>query len=105
MKYERICIMDGTHYEYCPNCNKYNHLPRWMMSFCSDKCHDAFTVFCSYKRGNVTKADARKILEGLNLSNAELLREDFKKIYEEIMNDNQPKKRYKRKKKPDSELN
>ena len=104
MKYERICIMDKQHYEYCPSCNKYSHLPRWMMSFCSDNCHDIFGVFCSYSRGEITKAEAKARLESLDTSRNELFREDFKKQYDEIMVDDAPKKRCRKRKKPDSEV-
>lgn len=110
MKNMRICIMDGKEYEYCPSCHKYDNLPRWMMSFCSDNCHDIFAVFCEYRQNKISKADAAEKLKVL-VSDASALSANFKKTYDEIMTEDKPpveaapKKRSKVKKKPDSELN
>ena len=85
MKHQRICIMCGRSYEYCPNCNKYADKPRWMWNFCSDRCNDICTVLCDYKQGKISAADARKQLYKLNANSIENLGDGFKKDIEDLM--------------------
>ena len=79
MKNERECIVCKTHYEYCPNCSKYDRLPRWMFLFCSQNCHDIYSIENAYDSGAITKEKARERLDSLDLSK----RDDFTQFFAE----------------------
>ena len=97
-KNQRICIMCGSSYEYCPNCNKYADKPRWMWNFCSARCNDICTVVCNYKQGNISAADAKKQLIKLDAKSIDKIGAGFAKDIEDLMavktEESQPEKKF-----------
>lgn len=67
-RFEKHCIVCGTRYEYCSNCDRFSRLPRWMESFHDDNCHKIFNTIMEYKAGVKTVDQAASILKKCDLS-------------------------------------
>lgn len=70
-RFEKHCIVCGTRYEYCSNCDRFSRLPRWMESFHDDNCHIIFNTIMEYKAGVKTAKEAANILKKCDLSHKE----------------------------------
>lgn len=68
MANERICIVCGTQYEYCPKCAKYAHLPKWMWMVDTETCKDLNDVIVGYSIGNKTIDDVKQIVAKHNIT-------------------------------------
>ena len=58
----KTCILCGTKYTYCNNCAEFDHLPYWMICYCSRNCKDIFDTLSAYNMKQITKDKARDIL-------------------------------------------
>lgn len=67
-RFEKHCIVCGTRYEYCSNCDRFSRLPRWMESFHDDNCHIIFNTIMEYKAGVKTAKEAANILKNVILA-------------------------------------
>lgn len=70
-RFEKHCIVCGTRYEYCSNCDRFSRFPRWMESFHDDNCHIIFNTIMEYKAGVKTAKEAANILKKCDLSHKE----------------------------------
>jgi hypothetical protein len=68
---KRICKVDGTVYDYCPNCDKYQNEPKWKVSFCCENCRSVFNTLVDNSVGKLTKKQTRNALSKLDLSKME----------------------------------
>lgn len=71
MAKNRKCLLCGTEYSYCPTCPSDKHLPRFMTTFDSENCKDIFHTLVSNTIGDISDAEAKKILSELDLSRKE----------------------------------
>lgn len=85
MRDEKVCVICGTHYSYCPNCSSYAKEPRWKFLFHDQNCHDIYHVLNDYGANLITKEVARHRLMTLDLSNVKAFRQDFQDQINEIM--------------------
>lgn len=90
MKHERICVVCGSKYSYCPNCDSYNHLPRWMFSFHDENCMNIWSVINDYNAGVKTASEARAELQKLDLSKRDTFTESFKGVIAKINSEGAP---------------
>lgn len=67
----RKCIVCRKEYNYCPHCGHDNSSETWRNSFCSENCRSIFKVCKDYVDKEIKPAEAKKKLEGLNLSRLE----------------------------------
>lgn len=68
MKHERICVVCGKHYAYCPACDEYKDLPKWMFAFCSENCKDIYSTFNALNAGTISEEDAKARFKELDIS-------------------------------------
>lgn len=81
MIHERTCIICGKHYSYCPNCERYNDMPRWMYLFDDEECKNIYLVINDYRTGAITKDEAMTMLYPYDVSK---VKGNFKKYIDEI---------------------
>ena len=55
-RFDKICIMCGTHHKYCGHCDDYKHLEPWHENFDNDNCHTIFNLIMNYRTGTQTPA-------------------------------------------------
>ena len=84
MKHERECEICGAHYEYCPNCDSYAHLPRWMFLFHSKNCKNIYDIINDYRTGALNADKAKTRLSKLDMSGRDTFKAPIKKIIDEI---------------------
>ena len=68
-KYHKTCVVCGKEYEYCPNCAKYNTLPKWHTIFHDENCKTIFEICNSFVGGDITKEEAKAALAKCDLKN------------------------------------
>lgn len=85
VKDNKTCILCGNKYTYCNNCAEFDHLPYWMVCYCSKNCKDIFDTLSAYNMNQITKDEAKKILEDCNLSNKHAFRESTLSCVNSIM--------------------
>ena len=64
----RICSVCRKEYEYCPKCREYEHLPVWMLAFCSENCKSIFNATSDYEDGKISANEAKQLIDTLDLS-------------------------------------
>ena len=71
LKHERTCVVCGTKYSYCSHCGEYNPKETWRYVYCSLNCKAVFNACSGFAFGDLTKAEARKLLKKCDLSKRE----------------------------------
>ena len=69
MSKERLCIVCGQSYLYCPHCDKNNKQNRWKINYCSENCRDVFKTCSNYEGGLISLEEAYDTLIKLNIQN------------------------------------
>lgn len=67
-RFEKHCMLCGTRYEYCGNCDRYRNSPRWMETLDTENCRTILHTVMEYKAGLKSAAAAAKILKSCDLS-------------------------------------
>lgn len=67
-RFEKHCMLCGTRYEYCGNCDRYRNFPRWMETLDTNNCRTILHTIMEYKAGLKTVAEAAEILRSCDLS-------------------------------------
>lgn len=67
-RFDKICIMCGTHHKYCGHCDDYKHLEPWHENFDNDNCHTIFNLIMNYRTGTQTPAECKEAMEECDLS-------------------------------------
>ena len=88
----KTCILCGTKYTYCNNCAEFDHLPYWMICYCSRNCKDIFDTLSAYNMKQITKDEARNILSKCDLSNKQSFKESTLNCINSIMEETVAKK-------------
>lgn len=96
-RFYKQCLVCKTTYEFCQFCSRFDHLPRFMTTFCSQNCKDVFDTACAYEQGKMSQGEAKENLNNLDLSRRmyytgsiatsvnKILGEDSKKETEEVV--------------------
>lgn len=74
----RKCAVCGTEYSYCPKCGKDNNKPTYFFTFCSENCHDIYSLASKYENGQITDIQAKELLDKCNLTLFEKFRQSYK---------------------------
>ena len=67
-RFEKHCLLCGAKYEYCGNCDRFNHFPRWMETLHNENCQTILHTVMEYRGGLKSAAEAAKILRSCDLS-------------------------------------
>jgi hypothetical protein len=79
-RFEKHCIICGAKYEFCGNCDRFNHLPRWMETIDNDNCRIIYDVIMDYRVGNKTAKECADILKKCDLSYRDKIKETNEKM-------------------------
>lgn len=93
MKGERICVVCGTHYKYCPSCGQDNPADTWRFIYCSENCRQIFKTVEQVKAGRMSNAQAVNELSKLKLPTKiqEHIHKDITRIFgKEVSHDSNP---------------
>ena len=82
---DRKCLCCGTEYKYCYTCGIDRLKPTWMTEFCSEVCKELFETATKYNLQKLTKAEAKEIIEKLELKERSEYVECVQKDLEVIM--------------------
>ena len=88
----RNCIVCGTEYEYCNRCSSHASMPTWMALYHDDNCRSIMNIATEYMAGNLTKADAKSLLDKCDLTNKKKFKESIVKAIDEICATKKPLK-------------
>lgn len=93
-KHVRSCAICQQTYRYCNNCSEYDHLPAWMLRWCSENCKDLDNIISSYGMHEISASEAAKQLKSIDTSRMEFWPESYQRVYARIMtevNGDEPK--------------
>ena len=62
MAKNRICLICGNKYDYCPTCDRDRLKPSWYTLFCSETCYDINNILSKNTAGKLSIAEANKEL-------------------------------------------
>lgn len=83
-KNNKVCVLCHRPYRYCPSCMEFKTLPKWMILFDKDNCHEIFNIVAGYNQKTTSLEDARERLLNQDLSEMGLydikVRETIEKI-------------------------
>ncbi len=57
-KNNRICLVCGKVYTFCPDCADDMRKPLWMTTFCGENCKALFDITAQYQTGEIDKETA-----------------------------------------------
>ena len=83
-KLNKICIVCGKKYEYCPHCSADNSKPSWMNMFCSENCKNLFQAATDYYAGELTPSKAKTIVGKADLSNKDNFKSSIIKFIDDL---------------------
>ena len=82
----RICIICGKSYSFCPVCNSEDSgKPSWYFIFDDQNCHDIYETCVAYRDKNITIAEAQKRIKELNVDGLDNFADATKEQIKEIM--------------------
>lgn len=82
----RICIICGKNYTYCPVCNSGDaNKPTWHFIFDGQNCHDIYEVCTQYRDGEINAKVAYEKISKLDISNIKNFAEATRIQIEEIL--------------------
>lgn len=77
---ERTCIVCGKKYQYCPRCEQYSMLPKWMSIYHDANCREIFRTATEYNAGHLSDDEARERFSKCDLSDKEHFAESIVQI-------------------------
>lgn len=87
-KFNRICIVCGKQYKYCPDCGDYSDQPTWRDTYDTDNCHKIFQIMTDYLSFDIyDKPSAKRRIQELDTS--VITNEKLKREVNELLNDDQ----------------
>lgn len=92
---ERICVVCGKEYIYCPNCKKGDPNETWRFMYDSEECRDIFKICSNFAFGHINAETAKKKLEKYDVADRSRFSDDIKKNLSAIFAakaENAPKK-------------
>lgn len=94
MANERICLICGKKYNFCPRCPGGAKLPSWMSIYDNEDCKRVFEICSAYVNKKMSKGDAVIKLKSFKLPGH--LNEHYQKIVDEIMHVEKPSTKQRR---------
>lgn len=86
-KRNRVCLLCGTKYEYCPTCTQDKTKPAFMAEFHSESCKNIFEICTRFNMGLMSKVEAQEALASCDLSHRAnfkpFVQRDLDKIFAE----------------------
>ena len=83
-KNNKTCICCQKKNTFCLNCSDFDNLPRWMAIYHDENCKKICNATSQYKFNNITKEQAREILNGCDLSHKKSFNKTIQKDLDEI---------------------
>lgn len=80
----RTCSCCSAQYTYCNTCDGFQNEPQWKSVWCSENCKDIFMATTDYQAKEITKADAKKILDECDLTCIDTYKTQIVKIVNDI---------------------
>lgn len=82
-KSNRICVVCGKGYHYCPTCREDVTKPRWMTMFDTENCKVIFDTATKFNLGKITAIEAQEQLKDCNLhiDFSNVIQQDLKNIF------------------------
>lgn len=65
----RICVICGKSYSYCPNCGADAGKPTWYFTFCGENCKDIYNVCTQYRDKELSPTEAQAKIKKLDITN------------------------------------
>lgn len=84
-KNNRVCKACGEAYYFCPNCSGAKATEKYKLMFCSKNCRDVFQTCVAYNMNHITKDEAMERLSQLDLSKKDYFSEQLKVDIDAIM--------------------
>lgn len=81
----RICIICGESYHFCPTCNSDSGKPAWHFVFDKERCNEIYEICVSYRDKVIDVKEAYERISKLDLSDLENFAPSTKAQIEEIM--------------------
>lgn len=81
----RICVICGNEYHFCPSCGEDAGKPTWYFAFDSENCHDVYGICVAWRDNEISTAEAYKRVKALDLSNLENFADVTKNQIKEII--------------------
>lgn len=78
-KGERVCVVCGKKYVYCPNCKQGNPKETWRFMYDSEQCRDIFKACSDFAFGHINAEAAKKRLAKYDLSDVSAYSEDMRR--------------------------
>lgn len=78
-KGERICVVCGTKYVYCPNCKKGDPKETWRYMYDSNQCRELFRICSDFAHGHINANEAKKRLSKYDLNDTSKYSEDIRR--------------------------
>lgn len=76
---DRICVVCGKHYVYCPSCKKGDPKETWRYMYDSEECHDLFKACSDFAFGHISAEQAQKRLSKYDLTDRSKFNEDIRR--------------------------
>lgn len=75
---ERICVVCGKKYIYCPSCKKGNPTETWRFEKCGEDCRKIFRACSDFRFGHMNAAQAQEYLQDVDTSDRSKFNEDIR---------------------------
>lgn len=86
-KLNKQCIVCSTKYSYCSSCAEDKKKPLWMNQYCSENCRNLFTAASDYIANEITKDEAKRVVQNADLRNKSNFRESIIDFINEMQTD------------------
>lgn len=84
-KDNRICVICGKSYSYCPSCHQDKNKPTWYAIFDGENCKGIYDVCTEYRDGNIDKKTAYERITKLDITDIEDFAESTKNQIKDIL--------------------
>ena len=75
---ERVCVVCGKHYIYCPSCKKGNPTETWRFKYCDEDCRKIFRACSDFRFGHMNAEQAQEYLKDVDTSDRTKFNEDIR---------------------------
>lgn len=80
----RNCIVCGKEYDYCNTCKQHASYPSWKAIYHDENCRKIMSIATEFAAGNISKSDAKAMLDSCDLSNKKNFKESVLKAVNDI---------------------
>lgn len=86
-KNNKICIICGKYYHYCPSCRQDNDKPTWYNIFDGENCKNIYDIVTSYRDELIDEKKANEEMSKCDINNLKDFNPSFKKYVDKILAD------------------